>query len=102
MYDELLKDLDICSRADVCSGCSREGTGGVPECYQIVMERAARALRERLQAEKNMIERDELVAALGVQMRKTMTENEGYVHGLIAASHIIMLFPENEEGQHGN
>lgn len=100
MYDELLNDLDICSRADVCTGCSQEGLGGVPECYQIVMERAAKALRERLQAEKNMIERDELMAALGVQMRKTMTENEGYVHGMIAASNIIMMFPESGEGQH--
>jgi hypothetical protein len=94
MYEEVLKDLDICSKAESCMGCSRENDkAGIPDCYRAVMVAAADALRERLAAEKSMIDRDELVKELGIQIRKTMTDSKGYIDGMVAASNIAVLMP---------
>ena len=94
MYEQVLKDLKICSKAESCMGCSHENDkDGIPDCYRTVMVEAAEALRERLQAEKAMIDRDKLVKELGVQIRTTITNNQGYIHGMIAASNIAVLMP---------
>ena len=90
----LLKDLDICGKAESCMGCSQDKDQ--PEkldCFRVIMEQAADVIRELLEDRKRMIDRNELVKALGVQMRKTLTNNEGYVNGLIAASNIAALMP---------
>ena len=92
--EQILKDLDICGKEKNCMGCSQvENQAGEPDCYRIVMEQAAGMIRELLQDRKRMIDRDELVKALGVQIRTTITNNEGYVNGMIAASNVAQLMP---------
>jgi len=55
-YEQLLKDLETCAHAETCEECSqKENQDGVPECYQIIMDRAAKAIRKQARANEAML-----------------------------------------------
>ena len=101
-YEQILKDLEVCGKNNTCEGCSQqENQKGEPDCFRIIMGQAANMIRELAKERKRMIDRDELVKALGVQIRKTITDNKGYVDGMIAASNVAQLMPvPGEERRH--
>ena len=99
MYETLLNDLDICSTKETCTGCSVEGEDKVPECYQLVMARAAEAIR-KLQAEReDMIPKGEYLSELMQQIRSTVTDKNAYIAGLNAALYIAMAISAREEAK---
>ena len=90
MYEVIIKDLEICSKNEACTGCSQEGEGGVPECYQIVMEQAAQAIKHLLEERKDMIPAGKYLSELMQQIRSTVTDKNAYIAGLNAALYIAM------------
>ena len=100
MYEILLNDLDICSTKETCTGCSVEGEDKVPECYQLVMARAAEAIRERLEQEKKMINQEQFLRNLVSLTRNTIANKEAYIDGLNAAMYVAMTTPTaGKEGE---
>ena len=44
-YDELIKDLEICGKGEVCTGCSMEKRDR-EDCYRTLMIAAASEMKE--------------------------------------------------------
>ena len=83
-YDEIIKDLEICGKGEVCTGCSMEKHDR-EDCYRILMMTAAAALKERTQTAEFLIDQNKDLRDKVIRARLTGINGIRAVFELIGA-----------------
>ena len=83
-YDEIIKDLEICGKGEVCTGCSMEEQDR-EDCYRMLMMTAAAALKERTQTAEFLMDRNKGLRDEVMQVRLSGINGIRAVFELIGA-----------------